>query len=51
MKYALITGASSGIGLEYARQLAEKGYHLVIVSNQEEENKRVAEEIHSCYGV
>ena len=51
MKYALVTGASSGIGLEYARQLAEKGYRLVIVSNQEEENRRVAEEIHSMYGV
>ncbi|MDO4755256.1 MAG: SDR family NAD(P)-dependent oxidoreductase, partial [Parabacteroides sp.] len=51
MKYALVTGGSSGIGLEYARQLAEKGYHLVIVSNQEEENRGVAEEIHSCFGV
>lgn len=34
---ALITGGSSGMGLEYARQLAEKGYNLVLVSNREEE--------------
>lgn len=34
---ALITGGSSGMGLEYARQLAEKGYDLVLVSNREEE--------------
>lgn len=34
---ALITGGSSGMGLEYARQLAEKGYDLLLVSNREEE--------------
>ena len=51
MNYALITGASSGIGLEYARQLATKGYNLVIVSNRDEDNKRVATEIAEKYGV
>ena len=35
MNYALVTGASSGIGLEFARQLAQKGYPLIIVSNEE----------------
>lgn len=42
MKYALITGASSGIGLEFARQLAERAYGIVIVSNRSEENLRAA---------
>lgn len=51
MKYALITGASSGIGLEYARQLAAKGWNLVVVSNRAEENERVATELSSQYGV
>ena len=43
MKYAVVTGASSGMGLEFARQLAERKYGIVIVSNQPEENRRVAE--------
>ena len=34
---ALATGGSSGMGLEYARQLAAKGYDLLLVSIQSEE--------------
>ena len=43
--WALVTGGSSGMGLEYARQLAEIGCNLVLVSNQEAELQRVAEEL------
>ena len=31
---AIVTGASSGIGLEYARELCSRGYDVVMVSNE-----------------
>lgn len=40
--WALITGGSSGMGLEYARQLAEAGCNLLLVSNQETELEQAA---------
>lgn len=39
--YALITGSSSGIGLEIARDLAERGYSLILVSNDEKGLEKV----------
>jgi len=35
-KYAVVTGASSGIGWHIAKELAKRGYSLVAVSNQPE---------------
>lgn len=51
MAWALITGGSSGMGLEYARQLAKRGYDLVLVSNRQEELGQASEELSKVYPV
>ena len=48
---ALITGGSSGMGLEYARQLAGRGYDLVLVSNRQEELDTAAEALRCQFAV
>lgn len=46
--FAIVTGASSGMGLEFARQLGAKGYNLLIVSNEEVIHAR-ADELRTLY--
>lgn len=48
---ALITGASSGMGLLYAERLAEAKCNLLIVSNQEKELNEVAESLRERFAV
>lgn len=50
-KNAIIVGATSGIGLEVARLLAQKGWTLAIAGRREELLKKISEEIPQvkCY--
>lgn len=48
---ALITGASAGLGSEFARQLAAKGKDLVLVARRREPMEALAGELRDAHGV
>jgi short-subunit dehydrogenase len=50
-KVALVTGASSGLGVDFARQLAARGANLVLVARREQQLSTVAADIVKTYGV
>jgi uncharacterized protein len=47
----LITGASSGIGAELARGLAERGHGVTLVARREERLRELADELVEAHGV
>jgi len=51
MAFALITGASKGIGKEIANELAMKGYDLLLIARNSYELQMVKEEFEKKYGL
>lgn len=48
---ALVTGASAGLGVEFADQLAGRGYDLVLVARRREKLEGVAKDLEARHGV
>jgi uncharacterized protein len=48
---ALVTGASSGIGAEIARELARRGHGVILVARRKERLDELASELRSTYEV
>lgn len=43
--YAVVTGASAGLGTEFAKQLADRGYKLILTARREERLTALAKEL------
>jgi len=50
-KVALITGASAGLGVEFARQLSARGHRLVLIARRKERLESLAKELGNARAV
>lgn len=50
-EWALVTGASSGIGTEFARALGRQGMSCVLTARREERLRSLAEELERLHGI
>ncbi|MEZ4607761.1 MAG: SDR family oxidoreductase [Deinococcales bacterium] len=46
---ALVTGGSSGLGIEFARQLAERGHKLILTARSVDKLQSLADELNASY--
>jgi short-subunit dehydrogenase len=49
-RWAMITGASSGIGAEFAVQLAGRGMHLILVARRKDKMSELATDLNTRHG-
>lgn len=50
-RLAVVTGASAGLGVEFARQIAARGWNLLITARRKERLEALAAELNARYGV
>jgi len=50
-EWAVVTGATDGIGLAYVRALAKQGQNIVLISRTMEKLEKIAKEVESKYNV
>ena len=50
-KWAVVTGCTDGIGLQYALQLASKGLDIVLISRSERKLETLSKEITAKFNV
>ncbi|WP_231426172.1 MULTISPECIES: SDR family oxidoreductase [Pedobacter] len=49
--FALVTGASKGLGKAIANDLAKKGYYLLLISRSENELSNLSKEVQANFGI